>query len=191
MKNVTGLAVYAIIHCLGYLRETRLYVRVFYYSSEAKLSLVAFTDANWANNKKTRKSMGGNFIFLGPSLVHSKCKVQKNIATSSAAAELAEMFSAGKTIDHIFQFCKELEVPLRNPAILTDSISSVNTLEKPLQKAQKHLGVYIHYLRELNQRIGLKLLYICRKYNIADLNNKHGAAEDFVRLIKLIKGPYI
>ncbi len=68
------------------------------------------TDASWAVNKRTRKSVGGNFIFLGESLIMSKSKEQKIIATSAAAAEITEIFYAAKTVDAMYGFFKELGV---------------------------------------------------------------------------------
>ena len=190
-REPTSLAVDAIKHCLGYIKQTKSYERIFY-SSESKrdINIVAFTDAEWATNRQTRKSVSGNFIYFGSSLTYYKCRTQRQIATSSAAAELHEIFQTAKQIFIMFSMCKELKVKINVPTILTDSSSSVRTLEKSTQALQKHLGVYVHYLKELKERIGLKVIFIKRNENIADLQTKQPSKNDFIRTVKKLQEPF-
>jgi len=154
------------------------------------ISLVAFSDATWATNKQNRKSVGGNCIFLGSSLVHSISREQNTIATSSAAAELTQIFYTAKNLEHLTMFITELNVKLQSVAILTDSITSVNTLEKPIQRKQKHLSIYIAYVKQLQDKLGLKLLYINRKFNIADIMVKQGVTKEFISMVKQLQEPF-
>ncbi len=189
--NVTEVAIYGLEYCIGYIFSTKHYVRTFCGKGKRKeLSLVAFCDANWATNKITRKSVGGNCIYLGSSLVHSVSRQQKVIATSSGAAELTELFYTAKNMEHLSGFIKELGVKIRSNVILTDSITTVNTLEKPLQKEQKHLSVYIAYLKELINRLPLKLLFIKREFNIADLMAHQSSTQDFIKMVQQLQQPF-
>ena len=106
-----------------------------------RLSLVSFADANWANNELKRKSMGGNFIFIGPSLVHDICHTQKTVATTWVAAELTEISYATKALQYMYQFYIELKAKPYYPVILTDSISSFNTLERPIQRKKNRIKI--------------------------------------------------
>ena len=190
-SKVTEMAIYGLEHCLQYLQHTLKHVRTFYGKGTRKnLSLIAFCDATWATYKLTRKSVGGNCIFLGGSLIHAVSRQQKIIATSSGAAELTELFYTAKNMEHLSGFIEELGVHIKSKAILTDSITTVNTLEKPTQKEQKHLSVYIAYLKDLVLRLPLKLLFIKRDFNLADIMAKQGSTQDFVRFVKMLQEPF-
>ena len=45
-----------------------------------------------------------------------------------------------------------MNVPVGKCAILTDSASSVRTVEKRQNEDQKHIGVYKAFLRELQEK---------------------------------------
>lgn len=61
----------AILRTLCYLYHTQDLTRFFYPGDNplGKLRICAFTDAEWASNRLSRKSVSGNFIYLGRSLV--------------------------------------------------------------------------------------------------------------------------
>lgn len=91
-------------------------------------------------------------MFYGKSIIYAKCRVQRQVATSSAAAGLHEIFQTS---------ILELNVEVKTPTILTDSSSSVRTIEKSTQTLQKHLS-----------RIGLKIVFIKREDNLADIQTR-------------------
>ena len=53
-----------------------------------RFNLEAFTDANWAGCKVSRKSTTSYMIFMNGNLLISSCKLQSSIALSSAESEL-------------------------------------------------------------------------------------------------------
>ncbi len=147
-------------------------------------------DAEWAANINNRKSLSGNLIYLGPSLISYKMRQQRQVATSSAASELCELFQTAKTIRVMYSMLKELQVEVKDPVLLTDSASCVRTIQKSTQADQKHLGVYVHYLKELKAEIGLKIYYIPREENLADMFTKQVSTKEFISICKKLSEPF-
>ena len=55
-------------------------------------TLVAFSDASFANDKADRKSMGGHVVFLGNSPISWACKKHRGIqALSSTESEIIQI----------------------------------------------------------------------------------------------------
>eukprot|EP00924_Labyrinthula_sp_SR-Ha-C_P010163 augustus_masked-scaffold_66-processed-gene-0.83-mRNA-1 protein AED:1.00 eAED:1.00 QI:0/0/0/0/1/1/3/0/1297 len=185
-ENVTEEAIKAIKNTLGYLQQTRnLKRRFFKGAGNVQTKLIAFCDAEWAANKLNRKSVSGNLIYLGQSLVSGKSKAQSVVATSAASAELMEIHSTAKQLQGIAGLCKDLHCELdSSPVILTDSETCVNTLEKPVTAKQKHLSVQIHFLKDLIREKKLKVFYVKRDFNVADLQTKQPTKVDFKKLWK-------
>eukprot|EP00924_Labyrinthula_sp_SR-Ha-C_P003029 augustus_masked-scaffold_58-processed-gene-0.13-mRNA-1 protein AED:1.00 eAED:1.00 QI:0/0/0/0/1/1/2/0/460 len=158
-QNVTEEAIKAIKNTLGYLQQTKnLKRRFFKGTGNVQTKLIAFCDAEWAANKLNQKSVSGNLIYLGQSLVSGKSKAQSVVATSAASAELMEIHSTAKQLQGIAGLCKDLHCELdSSPVILTDSETCVNTLEKPVTAKQKHLSVQIHFLKDLVKEKKLKV----------------------------------
>ncbi|XP_020254275.1 uncharacterized protein LOC109831356 [Asparagus officinalis] len=55
------------------------------------LKISGYTDVDWAGNVTDRKSMAGNFTFVGGNLVTWRSKKQNVVALSSAEAEICGM----------------------------------------------------------------------------------------------------
>lgn len=181
----------ALKHVLGYLQLTKNYERTFYNKeNKNKVYLLAFTDSEWACNRIDRKSISGNLIYFGSTLVTGKSKTQKTIATSAASAELMEIYNTCKTLVSIKHLCNEIDVKTEQiPVILTDSLSSVQTLGKPVSELQKHLSVYIHFLKENIQNKMVKVVFVNRSQNIADIQTKQGTKKEFQSLWKAAQEP--
>lgn len=72
----------AVLRILRYLKGTA--GRGIMFRKNGHLDLLAYTDADWAQDRDGRKSTLGYFTFVGGNLVTWKSKKQKVIALSSA-----------------------------------------------------------------------------------------------------------
>jgi hypothetical protein len=75
-------AVKRIFRYLRYTPELGLW-----YSASSSLSLLGFSDANFAGCRVDRKSTSGSCQFLGSSLVSWSCRKQSSVAQSTTEAE--------------------------------------------------------------------------------------------------------
>ena len=64
-----------------------------WYSKDSNMSLVGFSDANWAENACDRKSTSGGCFYLGNNLVSWHSKKQNSISLSTFEAEYIVMGS--------------------------------------------------------------------------------------------------
>ena len=72
---------------LFYLKGTKTFGLIL--GGEVSTTLIAFSDASFANNKINRKSMGGHIVFLGNSAISWAVKKQTGIkALSSTESEI-------------------------------------------------------------------------------------------------------
>ena len=58
-----------------------------FYSKESNVSLVEYSDADWAGNANDRKSTTGGCFYVGTNLVAWMCKKQNSISLSTAEAK--------------------------------------------------------------------------------------------------------
>lgn len=99
---------------------------------------------------QTRTS--SHVMFLGPSFNYSAAKEQRYIASSSAEAELCQLFVTTKRIHAFVAFLLELKLTIITCTLLTDMLIYIEHLKKPLQQRQKRIAVYFCYLRDLQER---------------------------------------
>ncbi|XP_039002726.1 secreted RxLR effector protein 161-like [Hibiscus syriacus] len=79
----------AIKRILRYLAETTHYFIVFHANSSTN-DIVAFADADWATNPDDRRSISGQYVFLGENLVSWSLKKQKTVAHSAKYRSIAD-----------------------------------------------------------------------------------------------------
>eukprot|EP00924_Labyrinthula_sp_SR-Ha-C_P006333 augustus_masked-scaffold_31-processed-gene-3.66-mRNA-1 protein AED:1.00 eAED:1.00 QI:0/0/0/0/1/1/3/0/1177 len=183
-EHVTSFAVKSILNTLGYISRTKHQKRIFYSDqSKGEITLLAFCDAEWASNTLNRKSVSGNFIYLGQSLITGRSSRQRTVATSAAGAELIEIYKTAKHLQGIYGLCMDLDCKVKLPSVIfTDSLSSTKTLEKTVSPEQKHMSVAIHFLKGLIRSGKLKVIFIKREFNIADLQTKQNPRAEFEKL---------
>ena len=182
----------AVLHLLGYLQRTQLFEKKFFTDSNKSLKLVAFTDADWATNTIDRKSVSGHIIYLGCNHILAKSYKQKRVRTSSTGAELNEICTTAKKMEFILGLCNEITILVETPfVILTDSKSSVNALESNIAQGLKHLSIYVKFLKDMVENKLLRVLYICRDKNIADMMVKQQPLKIFRESLDALKEPFL
>ena len=74
----------AVMRILRYLKETS--DRGVFFGKNHHLDLIAYTDADWAGDRDSRKSTSGYFTLVWGNLVTWRSKKQKVVALSNAEA---------------------------------------------------------------------------------------------------------
>ena len=180
-------AIAAIRHLFGYLRATKKQKMVFRPMPLDQLRLMVFTDAEWASNVITRKSVGADVIYFGPNPISSSVKSQSVVAPSTQASETIQMFVSAKKIVWIKAMIDELGITSSDYSVpvVTDSKSALSCI-KVITAKSKHLGVYVAYLRMLHKLGVVSFHKVRRDFNVADLWTKQGSRVEFQTMKKLL-----
>nr|GEX31887.1 ribonuclease H-like domain-containing protein [Tanacetum cinerariifolium] len=147
---------------LRYIRGT-LDFRFHLYSSTT-ISLVGYTDADWAGCPSTRRSTSG---FLGDNLLSWSSKRQQTISHSSAEAEY-------RGTAWLPNLLRDLHSPLSTATLVyCDNVSATYLSANPVQHQRtKHIEIDIHFVRDLVTAGQVRVLHAPSRYQYADIFTK-------------------
>ena len=165
----------AALHCLLYLKGTIDKCITYKAIYTNPLTLVSFTDSDWAGCHDTRRSHSGGVIFLGGGPISWISQQQINCALSSAEAELNALVLNTKEVLWLRRILDNLSLPQREPTTLygDNTSSMLIAKEQRINKNTKHIELYFHFIKEeIQQFHSIQLRYIDTKQNIADIFTK-------------------
>lgn len=180
-KEPTSESWRAAKRVLRYLKGT-LGKSIVYKHTPDSLKLIGFSDADYANDKKDRKSYGGYVFFMANGPISWESKKQKTTALSSCESELIALNEAAKEAcylknlyDELFgnsqlkiTLCSKLETIL-----LTDSQSAKELVENPVfHNKSKHIEVRYYFIREKVAEGKFKLKHVGTSDMVADILTK-------------------
>lgn len=161
-----------VIQILRYLKATITWGQCIF--SNSSLSLVAFSDSDWAGCPNTRKSTSGFCTYLSSNCIFGSSKKQSTMSRSSTEAECRSMASTADELAWLSHLFRDLGIPLvSTPQLFCDDMSALNlTINPDLHAKSKHIQINYHFVIE---RMALKLLqtkYIPAKEQIAAIFTK-------------------
>jgi len=150
------------------------------------IQITAFSDADYANNKETRRSRTGYAIITMGALVAWQSKLQPTIATSTTEAEYQAAAATIKETLWIRNLLKQLMKPKDVKVnILIDNQSALRLLKNPQSVTQaKHIDVQHHFIRERAMREEVELMYCPTERMWADYLTKPIPAPKFKECIQ-------
>ena len=121
-----------------------------FFGKNGHLNLMAYTDANWAGDRDSRKSTSGYFTLVGGKLVTWKGKKQKVVALSSAEAEFRGLAKGITEILWLKKLLCELNFPpIETCKLFCDNQTAINISENPVQYDRtKHVEIDKHFIKE-------------------------------------------
>ncbi|KNZ75967.1 Copia protein [Termitomyces sp. J132] len=152
------------------------------------VSLVGFTDSDWANCLDTRRSMGRYAWSLGSGVISWASRKQKTVAASSCEAEYMAAFEAAQECIWLRALLQAIGHDLsKATTIMCDNNAATNLSENPLLYSRvKHVDIKYHFLRERVASNELTIRYINTRDNIADLFTKPLPLPRFSRLRRIL-----
>jgi hypothetical protein len=101
---------------LKYLKGTKMEkLKLPKWNATRKVSIEAYSDADWADNKSDRKSVSGGLVLLNGVPVSWTCKKQTCVALSTLEAEYIAASEACKVLIGMEQLLAEIGIQILKP----------------------------------------------------------------------------
>lgn len=176
-----------------YLKGTRD-LRLKMSSEDCKEKLFAHSDANWAEDRRDRKSNSGYLCKINGGTVSWSCRKQDLVTMSTTEAEYVALSETCKEMSWLKRISKEMKINV--PAvttIFTDSQSAMNMINnQKFSNRTKHIDIKYHFVKDQVMTGEVKLEYVSTDKNIADMLTKPLGATKIAQLREaagLIKVP--
>ena len=122
-----------------------------YRKDRSALTLDAFSDSSWGDEKSTRKSTTAGMVFANGCLILSICRAQSTVALSSCEAELYAANSTMIECMYLYQLAQFLmgEDTLVRQRLFLDSSSAKFVVQKSGVGKLKHVAIKHMFLQQL------------------------------------------
>lgn len=143
-----------------------------------------YADANWAENRKDRKSNTGYVFIVNGGIVSWTCRKQNCVALSSTEAEFIALSEACKEAVWLRRLLNDLQHPVQAATkIYEDNQSCLKLIEEEkLSNQTKHIDTRYHFVKDYVQREFVSCVYCCSEDMLADLLTKPLPAKRHVML---------
>nr|GEU52524.1 copia protein [Tanacetum cinerariifolium] len=160
----------ALKRILRYIRGTLDFG--FHLYSSTTISLVGYTDADWAGCPSTRRSTSGYCVFLGDNLLSWSSKRQQT--RSSVEAEYRGVANVVAETAWLRNLLRELHSSLSAATLVyCDNVSVTYLSANPVQHQRtKHIEIDIHFVRDLVTAGQVRVLHVSSRYQYADIFTK-------------------
>jgi hypothetical protein len=175
-KESHALAVKRIFRYLKGTKEFGLW-----YPKGKDLSLIAYTDANWAGFIYDRRSTNGAVFYLGECLVSWLSKKPSSVSLSIAEAEYIAAGTCCTQVLWMNFFFTNIQIEYDEPIpIYCDNTSAINISKNLVMHSKtKHIPIKYHFLREQVTEKNIKVEYVGTKEQVVDIFTKPLPREAF------------
>lgn len=133
------------MHVLRYLKSTAHYSLCY---GEGK-TLEGYTDASFANEPDSCKSVSGNVFLLNNSAISWRSALQSIVAASTCEAEYVALYSATKECMYLRQLLEEMGIDCASPTIIhEDNQPAIQVAQNHITNSKsKHMKLKFHFVR--------------------------------------------
>jgi len=152
--------------------------------AQVQVDVCAFSDADWANNKRDRKSITGWVAKLNGDPVSWASKKQKTVALSTCEAELYAEAAAIQEVLWLRGLLKELGLSCRSGSVVYgDNQAALSASSNGVKSERtKHVDVKYHFITETVEGGDVKLKWVPTQQQEADIFTKPLHAPVFLQL---------
>lgn len=157
---------------LRYLKGTKDHKLV--YRADPEQDFQGYSDADWANDVETRRSISGYVFMQSGGAVSWSSKRQSTVALSTTEAEYMALSSATQEAAWWRGFRQELHGAEMPVPIKCDNKSAINLAEKDVgySSRSKHIDIRHHYVREQLASKAICLNHVSSDLQAADIFTK-------------------
>jgi hypothetical protein len=155
---------------------------VFKGNTSEKLEIQAFSDADWATDKASRKSISGNLVQIAENLIHWTSKKQSLTAQSTMEAELIAANESTKDILWFQDWLQEIYKYKPISTISCDNTSTIisSTSDKDHQRT-RHIDIRYHLIKDHIKNGNIQIKYVKTEDQLADMLTKPLPKDVFFR----------
>jgi hypothetical protein len=182
----------ALLHVIRYVKGTKALGIT--YRGGMDLYPRLFSDASFASDPDSRRSVSGYVSYVGGGPVSWKSKVQSTVALSTCESEYIALCAAAQEAVHLKSLFSEL-VPVVNGGgttvvVFEDNKATIDISKNPcLHEKQKHVDVKYHYVRECVLESRIRIQYLRTDLMLADVLTKAVRISTWMQLISPLMGP--
>jgi transposase InsO family protein len=146
------------------------------YKDNGNSNLLGWGDADWASDKKTRRSTTGGTIILADGPIAWISSKQRSIALSTQEAELIAMTEVAKDevyLDTLDKECRRSHDQV--PTLFVDNVGAelhATGAASPSRRGVRHIDIRYRYMQELFKKKKIIISHVDSKENIADIFTK-------------------
>ena len=173
MSNPQPAHCVAVKRIMRYLRDTASYQLT--YGPESDSRVMAYCDADFANNPDTQKLISGFAFMFNSGCFAWSSKKQTLVSLSTAKAEYISAVHAAKSAAWLRTLLNELQLINNDPIDLridNQSAIALINLNNLVNKRSKHIEVRYHWIREAVHKCIISPSHIPSKLNISDILTK-------------------
>jgi hypothetical protein len=158
-----------------------------YKSSDSSIFLSGYSDADWGDEKSTRKSVSGGIVCLNGNPVAWSCKKQTCVALSTQEAEYIAGAELCKSLLGLRQFFQEINVCVKSPTIVwMDNTQGIKQIEQETSSAKlKHVDMKYKFLCERAKKGDVVPKYVKSEDQVADIFTKPMSKIQLLKLRQL------
>ena len=161
-------------HILAFLLKTKSH-RLSMFSSEFKdIPLTAYSDANWAEDRETRKSLSGILCLVHGGAVVWTSRKQTRVSQSSTESEYYAVGDAIKELIWLKQLLMDIDIDTsRTTTLNCDNQSCIKLITNDkLSRRSKYFDTSYKFIKEAVENKIVELSYVPTEHNIADILTK-------------------
>ena len=145
------------------------------------LEIMGYSDADYASDKNTRRSITGLIIYLCGIPIAWRSKSQKCVTLSSTESEYYALSELCSEILYIRNTLEFMEFKIRYPIVVrVDNVGAMFLGNNPaLSQRTKHISIRQHFTRQYVEDGIIKIVFVKSKNNDADIFTKNLSSELF------------
>ncbi len=154
-----------------------------WYPRDSPMTLVGYSDSDFAGCRLDRKSTSGTCHLFGSSLVSWFSRKQVSVALSTTEAEYVAAGSCCAQILWMRQQLQDYGLKLDHIPLRCDNTSAINLTKNPiLHSRTKHIEIRHHFLRDHAQKRDVDIEFVGTQNQLADIFTKPLAKESFFKI---------
>lgn len=142
--------------------------------AEKKTDLVGYADANWAEDRDSRKSNSGYAFFYNGGLINWSCRKQNCVSLSSTEAEFIALSDACQEAIWLQRLLKDMHQNIGLPTLMNEDNQSCLKIikEEKFSNRTKHIDTKLHFVKDYIDKKLIECKYCPTDEMITDLFTK-------------------